>query len=227
MNLLRKAAPLKAGYTAIMGPEDYPLKYAKFGRLLLDRGLDCYEENTGADEIAVNIFSGRCDIRVDGEPVWANLGARDSMLQGFPTMAYFPRNRKWSVKLVSHSVDIGIYRANARRDTKPVLVTPNMVRVQNVGVGVWERNVVSAIHLGIDADRLLAGECYTNPGTWASYPPHKHDTNTPPKEAWAEEIYHFVVEPKEGFGIQRIYTEPGNSEPIQEIYVIESVFSEC
>ena len=222
MNLLKKAEPLKAGYTHIMGPENYPLKYIKFGRLLLDEKVDCYKENTGPDELAVDIFSGRCDISVDGEKLWTGLGGRESIFQGPPTMAYIPRNRKWSIKLTSNSTDIGIYRVTARRDTKPALITPDMVKVVDTGTGVWHRQVAFAIGLETNADRILAGECYTDPGTWASYPPHKHDTTALPKEAWYEEIYHFIVEPKQGFGYQRIYTAVGDPEPLNEVYVIEN-----
>ena len=44
------------------------------------------------------------------------------------------------------------------------------------------------------------------PGQWSSYPPHKHDTEIPGVETRLEEIYFYKVNPKQGFGYQRIYT---------------------
>ena len=52
-------------------------------------------------------------------------------------------------------------------------------------------------------------------------PPHKHDTTAPPKEAWYEEVYYFFVEPNQGFGVQRVYTDRADPQPLDEVYVVE------
>ena len=221
MNLLAKAKPLKPGYNPIMSPDNYPLKYLKLGRLLLDESSGNYQENTGPDELAVSIFSGRCEIAVDGEQVWETLGDRESILAGKPTMAYIPRQRKWRAKALSPTVDLGVFRATSRRDTEPQLIRPQEIRIDTPGAASWQREVITGIGTNADADRLIVGETYSLPGKWSSYPPHKHDTNAPPKEAWYEEVYHFLLEPKQGFGIQRVYTAPGHPEPIDEVYVVE------
>ncbi len=54
-----------------------------------------------------------------------------------------------------------------------------------------------------------------------SYPPHKHDTEAASGEIWQEEVYHFRVQPEQGFGIQRVYTAPDDPIKINEVYVIE------
>jgi hypothetical protein len=59
------------------------------------------------------------------------------------------------------------------------------------------------------ADRLLVIEVITPSGNWSSYPPHKHDVSNLPAEADLEEIYYYRMEPKDGFALQRLYTEDG------------------
>jgi 5-deoxy-glucuronate isomerase len=58
------------------------------------------------------------------------------------------------------------------------------------------------------ADRLIACEVLTPGGCWSSYPPHKHDEETP-SEAVLEEIYYFEVAPgpqgRSGMAYQRVY----------------------
>ncbi len=203
-----------------MDPTKFPLKYLKLGRLLLTSELASYCENSDDDEIAISILSGTCNIQVDGEELWENLGGRKSMLTGRPTMVYIPRRRKWSIEKTSETLQAAVFRANARRDTAPVLIHHDQAEVVTIGTDAWKRSAAMSIAQNVDADRLLVGETYNLPGKWSSYPPHKHDTTAPPKEAWYEEIYHFAVEPTNGFGIQRVYTQPDCPEPLDEVYVV-------
>jgi 5-deoxy-glucuronate isomerase len=55
------------------------------------------------------------------------------------------------------------------------------------------------------AGRLLLGETINPPGNWSFYPPHKHDTQAPPREVKLEEVYYFHIDPPEGFGVQIRY----------------------
>ena len=62
-----------------------------------------------------------------------------------------------------------------------------------------------------ETDRLISVEVLTPGGNWSSYPPHKHDTESP-GEAVLEEIYYFEVnggapdgQPGPG-GYQRVYS---------------------
>lgn len=73
------------------------------------------------------------------------------------------------------------------------------------GATNWQRKVHTCIGEKVDADRLIAGETFTPSGDWSSYPPHKHDSYDPTREAPYEEVYFFLTIPAKGFGIQRIY----------------------
>jgi len=59
------------------------------------------------------------------------------------------------------------------------------------------------------ARRLLVGETFNAPGNWSSYPPHKHDGRD--GEPVLEEVYHYRVDPPQGFGVQMLYTADGES----------------
>ncbi|MDO8683225.1 MAG: 5-deoxy-glucuronate isomerase, partial [Armatimonadota bacterium] len=57
----------------------------------------------------------------------------------------------------------------------------------------------------VDAEMLLIGETLNPPGNWSSAPPHKHDVSKG-VERFMEEVYFFVFDPPQGFGMQRIYS---------------------
>jgi 5-deoxy-glucuronate isomerase len=71
----------------------------------------------------------------------------------------------------------------------------------------------------VPAKKLLVGETYNIPGGWSSYPPHKHDVYSPGEEVCLEEIYHFRIDPPQGFGFQRIYSPERD---LDEAYSIEN-----
>jgi 5-deoxy-glucuronate isomerase len=60
------------------------------------------------------------------------------------------------------------------------------------------------------AGRLIAVEAYTPGGHWSSYPPHKHDTDDPPRESQLEELYFYRFARPTGFAFQRVYTADGS-----------------
>lgn len=221
MNLLHKAKPLQAGYNHIMGPPEYPLKYLKVGQILLTRQYPAYEENSAADELVLIMLCGQCNVSIDGEKPFENIGGRTSMLSGGPAAVYIPRKRKWRIRTVTDSAQLAVFRATARQDTSPAVVRPEDVKKITIGADTWERQAAMVVADNIAADRLIVGETYNLPGRWSSYPPHKHDITAPPDEAWYEEIYHYAVEPKQGFGIQRVYTAPDDPNPIDEVFVVE------
>ena len=60
------------------------------------------------------------------------------------------------------------------------------------------------------AENLLVVEVITPGGNWSSYPPHKHDTDDYPNETYLEETYYHRLNPPQGFGFQRVYTDDGS-----------------
>ena len=58
-------------------------------------------------------------------------------------------------------------------------------------------------------DSLLVTEVFTPAGHWSSYPSHRHDEDDFPRITYLEETYYHRLNPKDGFGIQRVYTDDG------------------
>ena len=153
--------------------------------------------------------------------VGINVGQRKDIFDGKPAGVYLPRKAKVTLTVHSPDLHVAVLKAPARRDTAPAYIGPDDTMDATVGKLNWTRDVVTTIGPNVDADRLLVGETWNRAGCWSSFPPHKHDTDNPPDEAWYEEVYFFQVRPRQGFGIQRVYTPKDIPKPIDEVYVIE------
>ena len=60
------------------------------------------------------------------------------------------------------------------------------------------------------ADSLLVTEVWTPQGNWSSYPPHRHDEDDYPRMTYLEETYYHRLNPSQGFGFQRVFTDDQN-----------------
>jgi 5-deoxy-glucuronate isomerase len=72
-----------------------------------------------------------------------------------------------------------------------------------------ERRIHHILMEDAAAESLLVTEVVTPGGHWSSYPPHKHDTNDPPRETALEETYYHRLRDERGFALQRVYTADG------------------
>jgi 5-deoxy-glucuronate isomerase len=86
------------------------------------------------------------------------------------------------------------------------LIPPEEIAVERRGSGATERRINRLLPPEVAAGRLILFEVYTPAGHWSSWPPHKHDTEDPPREALLEELYHYRFARPEGFAFQRVYT---------------------
>ena len=84
------------------------------------------------------------------------------------------------------------------------------------GAANFKRNYHQILTLASQPDlparRLIVGETFTPSGNWSTYPPHKHQVDDLPREAYHEEMYYFKVNPADGFGICHYYNEEGEEE---------------
>jgi len=92
---------------------------------------------------------------------------------------------------------------------RAVLAGPDAVSVQPRGRGQFQREVHNIFVDDPHVKRLLVGETFNPPGNWSSYPPHKHDGRD--GEPRLEEVYHYRIDPPQGFGHQTLYTSDGES----------------
>jgi len=205
----------KEGFQAIIEPPAGQLRLLNFGLLSLKIG-ETWEKQTGGCELALIMLGGKCELWAN-EQHWAEAGEREHVFGGRATALYLPAQSSLKVTALT-SCETAVITAPATKTGKAILIRPQEVNVRAVGKGNWRRSVQDIIDARVPAQRLLIGETYNEPGEWSSYPPHKHDVEIPGVEACLEEVYHFRVNPPQGFGLQRIYSpETG----LNETYTIK------
>ena len=226
VRLLYESKDIQTGYNFIVGPQNSPLKWLEFGRIYLPQEGDLYEDRSRDREIALCLLKGSCEVRLQGDffdpLVYDNIGGREDVFSGRPTMVHVPPQVELEVLARTPEVELGVFKAPCSCITSPTVISPMDVSSNWVGSSNWRREVILAIGDKVKAERLIVGETISPPGNWSSYPPHKHDTPRPPQEALYEEVYFFRVKPSQGFAIQWIYTDPDASDPLNEIYVVEN-----
>jgi 5-deoxy-glucuronate isomerase len=89
------------------------------------------------------------------------------------------------------------------------LLRPGDVEVHQRGRDGYGREVHDLFVRDPHARKLMVGETFNPPGHWSSFPPHKHDGRD--GEPRLEEIYHYRLDPPQGFGHQMLYTSGGES----------------
>jgi len=221
---LYKSIPLKEGYTPIVTPENSELKYLEFGRILLTAKGHQFKAETENREAVLTIFGGTCSVKIETPSKkisYGMIGNRSDVFSGKPTMVYIPRGTYYEVTAETDSLEAGVSTAPSDKDCQPVLVPPEEVIEKSVGAWNWTRKVYTSIGDNVKAHRLIVGETVNPPGNWSSCPPHKHDEKTV-QESPMEEVYFYKIKPEQGFGLQRIYTAPGDEKPFDEVYVVEN-----
>lgn len=209
MNLFHRARP-QDGFGLIVDPKAAGLEYLRFGLLRLASGN--WAGSTSRDEEAVAvILSGACTVRADGQGNSIEEAIRrEGVFSGKPTAAYLPSNCRFEIAASQPTQVAVCWSAHAEGAGQIALVRPDDVSTRMVGDHVWKRKIYDILGSNVPAKRLLVGETFNEPGNWSSYPPHKHDVDAMPDEVKQEEVYHFRVNPPQGFGFQRIYTADGS-----------------
>lgn len=193
MNLLRRAAD---GIT----PESAGWKYLTYRVIKLTSG-ESLAEQTGSQETAVIFLGGRAEVEGFGL-----VGERPDVWSGKPFAVLLPPTTSYRLRAES-ALDLAVVKAPATSSTTPRLIRPDDVRVEIRGKGNTERRIHWILSEQDQADRLLLVEVFTPAGHWSTFPPHKHDTDDPPRERALEELYHFRIRPRQGFALQAIYTQ--------------------
>jgi 5-deoxy-glucuronate isomerase len=170
----------------------------------------------GSESLLV-ILGGVCSIGVQGTSPWEDLGGRADVFSGVATAVYVPAGLEAEV-VSAAGAEVMVVRAPAAPGGKPYVIAPDEVRRETRGRDAWRREVHTILDGSRPAQRLLVGETFNEPGGWSSYPPHKHDRHDPPDEVRLQEVYHFRLQPSQGFGIQRLYSPERG---LDEVLVVE------
>lgn len=147
----------------------------------------------------------------------------------FPPVTYLPEAGVTVIRPMMYAPEKGVanfvinqgIKVKARKKYEAFVIDAGDVTTEHRGKLNWQRDVNDIITSKYEGkvDRIVLGETYSMPGQWSSYPSHKHDTDNLPFEVNMEEIYHFKVNPGQGFGIQVMYSDDMS---LRESYIIKN-----
>lgn len=213
------------GYRVVASPENSPLRWQTFGLLDLMGMNKTYEGSLGEEEAILTLLTGRGRIEVkekDGHSVTYEMGPRKDPFMDRATMVYLAPKSTFQVTSLSSEFHAALHRAPATLEGHTLLIQPNQLTPASTGVGNWRRDVCLCTAMDLPIQRFIMGETINPPGNWSSYPPHKHDEEMLPFEAPYEEVYHFLLKPRQGFGFIRLYDPPSRKDGLDEAFVIKN-----
>ncbi|GGT64919.1 MULTISPECIES: 5-deoxy-glucuronate isomerase [Actinomadura] len=204
----------EAPYGLVVTPESAGWAYSGLRVLELPEG-GSHEFDTGEFETIVLPLAGSCAVQCDGERF--ELEGRDDVFARVSDFAYVPRDARVTIRGRGRFALAG---ARCERRLAPRYGPAEKVPVELRGAGSASRQVNNfGTPEGFPfAEKLIACEVLTPAGCWSSFPPHKHDEQTP-DEAVLEEIYYFEVA-RDGMAYQRVYGSPGR--PIDVLAEVRS-----
>lgn len=188
-------------------PECAGWKYVGFRALRLADGED-ETFATGDRECCIVVLTGSIDATIDGVRR-TGLGTRASVFEPVsPAAVYVPPGSTVSLR-ANGGAEVALCTAPAHREGRSVcVIDPATMRRSVRGQGTNTRYICDILpHDDKTAEHLLVVEVLTPSSHSSSYPPHKHDTETPPLETQLEETYYHRLQPPQGFAFQRVYTD--------------------
>ncbi|MBK8137395.1 MAG: 5-deoxy-glucuronate isomerase [Chloroflexi bacterium] len=175
---------------------------------------ETYEAVTPGREILAVLLSGKATFEIN-DSRFADVGGRANVFSGKPHSVYIPADASFIIRATT-AVEIALPSAPSDLEIAPYMIAPSQVADGVWGAANFTRNFHQILTLASQPDlparRLIVGETYTPSGNWSTYPPHKHQEDDLPRQAYQEEMYYFKVNPKDGFGICHTYNDDGEDE---------------
>ncbi|MEL6643390.1 MAG: 5-deoxy-glucuronate isomerase [Pseudomonadota bacterium] len=183
--------------------------YVGFDLYRMDAAQSAADQFDDREAILV-LVEGLAEIKVDG----AELGTRGDRLSVFdkrpPHCLYVPPKAAWQVTATT-TCTLAACTAPSPGGRPVTRLGPDGITLTERGTGTNTRYIHNIAMEDRDvADGLLVTEVYTPSGHWSSYPPHRHDEDDFPNMTYLEETYYHRLNPAQGFGIQRVFTEDGS-----------------
>ncbi len=191
-----------------MTPASAGWRYVGFSLYRLRPG-ESAAEATGATEVILVLVEGRARIHAAGQD-WGVLGERMNVFERTPPQClYVPNGQDWSL-VAETDCTVAVCAAPGRGNHPARRIGPGGIALTERGRGTNTRYVHNIAMEAEDyCDSLLVTEVFTPAGHWSSYPSHRHDEDDFPRITYLEETYYHRINPAQGFGIQRVYTEDG------------------
>jgi 5-deoxy-glucuronate isomerase len=203
-SLLVRARGVGYGCVMEVTPESAGWSYVGFEVFRLASGSRLRRAFPGRESCVV-VLGGVCDIRTEAGD-WKGVGQRATPFDGAPAGAYVPPGMDFEITASTNTVELALAHAPAKVGARARALRPSDARLEIRGSGATERRIHHILMEDAAAESLLVTEVVTPGGHWSSYPPHKHDTNDPPRETALEETYYHRLRDARGFALQRVYT---------------------
>ncbi len=183
--------------------------YVGFGLYRLKAG-DRATEATGDTEVILVLVEGKARITGAGQD-WGEMGDRMDVFEKTPPHClYIPNGTDWTAEATTDCT-LAVCTAPGKGTYPAQRLGPDGITLTPRGKGTNTRHVNNiAMEMRDVADSLLVTEVFTPAGHWSSYPSHRHDEDDFPRMTYLEETYYMRLNPAQGFGIQRVYTEDGS-----------------
>ncbi|HEY3413519.1 MAG TPA: 5-deoxy-glucuronate isomerase [Armatimonadota bacterium] len=175
------------------------MKHLGYARIRLNETKPRVGFDTGGREIGLMCLSGEGTVAV---------GGRTYGLQRYDSI-YIPRSTQVEVSTTS-VLDLAECSADVE-NAYPVQYVPytsvkdDPTLVFTAGGPASTRHLNILLGKNVTAGRIVMGITTTDPGHWASWPPHEHTD-------MLEELYVYCEMPAPAFGVQFVYTDPLNME---------------
>lgn len=183
-----------------------PFKLLDFGLLVLEDGARFDAPASDRETLAV-MLGGRATFTAGGR-VFSGVGGRPNVFAGKPHSVYLPAGCEYAVTAQGRC-EVALVSAPGAVPVEPYVIGPERITTGTWGAANFSRNYHQILTLAgqpdLPAARLIVGETYTPSGNWSTYPPHRHEKDDLPREAYHEELYFFKISPADGFGLTRYY----------------------
>jgi len=190
-----------------------PCDLLSFDLLTLPAG-QTFSAETGDREVLAVLLGGKATFEV-GDKRFAGLGGRPNVFSGKPHSVYMPAGAAYAIA-AEGVAQVALASAPSDLEVEPYVIGPDHVTSGVWGAANFTRRynqiLTEAGQPALPARRLIVGETFTPSGNWSTYPPHRHEVDDLPREAYQEEMYFFKVSPADGFGICRYYSDDGVEE---------------
>jgi 5-deoxy-glucuronate isomerase len=190
-----------------------PCMLLDFNLLKLAPGEQHSGDSAGREILAL-ILGGKATFSIN-ETTFEKVGGRPNVFSGKPHSVYIPAGAEFLIK-AEGSVEVALLSAPSDAAIGPYVIPPSQVVNGIWGAANFKRYFHQVLTLAaqpeLPARRLIVGETFTPSGNWSTYPPHKHQVDDLPRQAYHEEMYYFKVNPADGFGICHYYNEDGEEE---------------
>ncbi len=184
-------------------------RYVGFSLYRLREG-ETVGEATGHMEVILVMVEGKARLTAVGRD-WGELGDRMDVFEKTPPHClYVPNGEQWEARATTDCT-IAICLAPGKSGHKARRIGPNGIQLTPRGVGANQRFINNIAMEAEDyCDSLLVTEVFTPAGNWSSFPSHRHDEDDFPRITYLEETYYHRLNPAQGFGVQRVYTDDGS-----------------